>query len=307
MVTKEQIKWVNEWFKACKDKNLKPWEWDFKRFYCEKYKQPTDNSIEFWLTYKNGLLRDSPALNITGAKGLKADFDKEVKKIYEIIWGVDESDNIKGETINSFKTTFNKAIILSNNRFSTYEETQIDPKILLSNQYNILFKEDNFEKFQIINDNLQEFQLFARNTSCIGNFMAIPPKMNLDKNRSSKDYIDVFLYKIYRQMELIDKSQSPLIDSNDIWKMFVQHHYLQPYIKNDAYFSVSEFWKGHFKNAIPKKSEHIDQFLKFVNPAIEERGKWLVKLLCEKCRLTSYDFYDEIKDMDRPPFSNELK
>lgn len=270
MATKEQIKWVNEWFEACKDKNLKPWEWDFKRFYCKEYEQPTNDNITFWNTYKNEKLEYTPSLNITKLAGKNADCDKEALFLYQIIWGnvleCDKYKVIRGETINSFRTTHNK--------------------------FNDLIKDKN----KLLNNELNKF---ARNTHCIGNFIIIPYWMNNAKSAFSKDYSDMFFHSLSDFLNSFGHSTT--------WKEFVKCYYLQPYVENDFEYSVSEFWEGHFKNATPKNSEHIAQFLKFVNPAIEERGKWLIKLLCEKCRLTSYDFYDEIKDMDRPPFSSELK
>ena len=84
-------------------------------------------------------------------------------------------------------------------------------------------------------------------------------------------------------------------------------------MNNDSNWSVVEFWHGHFskigsyyKNLRPQNNDELRAFLVNVNVKIEERGKWIVKRLCEKLELTDYDFYREIKEM-KLPFCDSIK
>ncbi|MDK7171866.1 hypothetical protein QP409_09375, partial [Streptococcus oralis] len=60
-------------------------------------------------------------------------------------------------------------------------------------------------------------------------------------------------------------------------------------------------------NAIkPTKEENFQIFLKKVNERIEERGKFIIKQICDKLDQKDFNFYKEIKNMDTIRFSNEF-
>ena len=99
---------VIKWLEYCHKKQRKPWLWDFKNCYTDSL--PKD-SITAFLKYKNGKSKDTTIFCITGKKGSSADCDKEANGLYQVLgWQNLAKDIIRGETMNSFLTTFNRAI-----------------------------------------------------------------------------------------------------------------------------------------------------------------------------------------------------
>ena len=93
-------------------------------------------------------------------------------------------------------------------------------------------------------------------------------------------------------------------------KKFVDKYYLNPFInKKDKKYRTQPFWTKHFKKS---KKDHIKplpqnigdlEFYHNVNLLIEERGKWIIKILCEehypKDLLPNLTFYKELKKMKK--------
>ncbi|MCW4682261.1 hypothetical protein ON127_13025 [Bacillus pumilus] len=146
-----------------------------------------------------------------------------------------------------------------------------------------------------------EFEKFATATHCIGNFTVLPHWMNSGRYLFSQDYWDVTMYSLFEFFQ-------PL----GCWKQFVERYFLQPYVNNDEEWTVSEFWKGHFdsignyNHLKPQNEQELSEYLHKVNLRIEERGKWMIKKVCEELKLQHFTFYDELKDR-QIRFSNELK
>ena len=88
------------------------------------------------------------------------------------------------------------------------------------------------------------------------------------------------------------------------WNSFVDTFYLQPYV-NDKY-EVELFWDNHTDSKPFPKLQHYPIFLKKVNERIEERGKYIIKQVCDKLNQKDYHFYKEIENMDKIKFSNEF-
>ena len=53
-------------------------------------------------------------------------------------------------------------------------------------------------------------------------------------------------------------------------------------------------------------AEEFPIFLKKVNERIEERGKFIIKQICDKLDQKDFNFYKEIENMDKIKFSNEF-
>ncbi|MFW0911989.1 hypothetical protein [Bacillus altitudinis] len=147
---------------------------------------------------------------------------------------------------------------------------------------------------------MKEFKNFATATHCIGNFTVLPHWMNTGRNRFSQDYWDVTMYSLFEFFQ-------PL----GCWKQFVERYFLQPYVNNDEEWTVSEFWEGHFagignyNQLKPQNEQVLSEYLHKVNIRIEERGKWMIKKVCEDFELQHFKFYDELIDM-QIRFSNEM-
>lgn len=275
---------VIKWLEECDKNPIKPWEWDFKNCYTDSL--PKD-SITALLEYKNGEFKDNTSdFNITKNTCSNADCDKEAIGLYQVLgWQNSATDVIRGETMNSFLTNFYCAI--------GYRPKDKKPRP--SRDY--LSK--NYAKFDVISKNIDGFKLFATRTHTIGNFIVLPHWMNTGRIGFSADYWDITLLSLQEWLHLI----SP---TSEAWVNFIELYYLQPYVNKD--YQTELFWEKHsygYDNLFPSKQD-VPIFLKAVNERIEERGKYMIKQICDRLDLTHLSFYQEIKNMDRIKFSDEF-
>lgn len=302
---------VIKWLEYCHKKQLKPWLWDFKRCYTNSL---SEDSITAFLKYKNGGSKDTTRNGeskgttrfcITGKKGSRADCDKEAIGLYQVLgWQNSAKDIIRGETMNSFLTTFKCALALEQ---SSDCDTQSDKLVIKSGKklpFSDLYdKEKNIEEqpymaFDVVKNNKEAFRKFAKLTHTIGNFTVLPHWMNTGRSNLSQDYWDIFLLSLQEWLDLI----SP---TSEAWINFIELYYLQPYVNKD--YQIEPLWKNHsYNNPILKEKEDFPIFLKAVNERIEERGKYMIKQICDRLDLTHLGFYQEIKNMDRIKFSDEF-
>ena len=306
---------VIKWLEYCDAKQIKPWEWDFKNCYTDSL--PEDNITAF-LKYKNGEYKDTTRNGeskgttrfcITGKKGSRADCDKEAIGLYQVLgWQNSATDVIRGETMNSFLNTFNRAIWRSSNYNTLIKELGINNRkdyYSIPNQPNNNDQPNNnnqpqvpnYQRFDIIKPNLPAFQTFATLTHTIGNFTVLPHWMNTGRYNFSKDYWDIFLLSLQEWLHLI----SP---TSEAWINFIELYYLQPYVNKD--YQIEPLWKNHsYGNPLPS-TQDFPIFLKAVNERIEERGKYMIKQICDRLNRTDFNFYKEIRDMDKIRFSDEF-
>jgi hypothetical protein len=275
---------VIKWLEECDKNPIKPWEWDFKNCYTDSL--PKD-SITALLEYKNGEFKDNTSdFNITKNTGFNADCDKEAIGLYQVLgWQNSATDVIRGETMNSFLTNFYCAI--------GYRPKDKKPRP--SRDY--LSK--NYAKFDVISKNIDGFKLFATRTHTIGNFIVLPHWMNTGRIGFSADYWDITLLSLQEWLHLI----SP---TSEAWVNFIELYYLQPYVNKD--YQTELFWEKHsygYDNLFPSKQD-VPIFLKAVNERIEERGKYMIKQICDRLNRTDFNFYKEIRDMDKIRFSDEF-
>ena len=283
---------VIKWLEYCDAKQIKPWKWDFKNCYTDSL--PEDNITAF-LEYKNGKYKDTTRNGeskgttrfcITGKKGSRADCDKEAIGLYQVLgWQNSATDVIRGETMNSFLTNFYCAI--------GYRPKDKKPRP--SRDY--LSK--NYAKFDVISKNIDGFKLFATRTHTIGNFIVLPHWMNTGRIGFSADYWDITLLSLQEWLHLI----SP---TSEAWVNFIELYYLQPYVNKD--YQTELFWEKHsygYDNLFPSKQD-VPIFLNAVNERIEERGKYMIKQICDRLNRTDFNFYKEIRDMDKIRFSDEF-
>ncbi|HFI0644537.1 TPA: hypothetical protein ACGO4K_000307 [Streptococcus suis] len=284
---------VIEWLNYCDENNMKPWLWDFKNCYSTEL---TSDSITNFLKYKNGELVNPTTFCITKKVGSNADCDKEALPLYNVLgWQHSESDIIRGETINSYITTFTQAITKDPNYKEICEKIGVNLNEYLNKQYPILYHNKSYQKFETIQRNIKEFELFAILTHSIGNFTVLPHWMNTGRYNFSKDYWDITMLSLQEWFAILP---------NGTWNSFVNTFYLQPYV-NDKY-EVELFWDNHTDSKPFPELQHYSIFLKKVNERIEERGKFIIKQVCDKLNKKDYHFYKEIENMDKIKFSNEF-
>ena len=123
--------------------------------------------------------------------------------------------------------------------------------------------------------------------------------MNTGRSGFSADYWDITLLSLQEWLHLI----SP---TSEAWVNFIELYYLQPYVNKD--YQTELFWENHsygYDNLFPSNQD-VPIFLKAVNERIEERGKYMIKQICDRLDLTHLGFYQEIKNMDRIKFSDEF-
>ena len=300
---------VIKWLEYCHKRQRKPWLWDFKNCYTDSL--PKD-SITAFLKYKNGKPKDTTRNGeskgttrfcITGKKGSRADCDKEAIGLYQVLgWQNSAKDIIRGETMNSFLTTFKCALEQSSDC-----DTQSDKLVIKSGKklpFSDLYdekkniKEQPYMAFDVVKNNRPAFQTFAKLTHTIGNFTVLPHWMNTGRSNLSQDYWDIFLLSLQEWLDLI----SP---TSEAWINFIELYYLQPYVNKD--YQIEPLWKNHsYTTPILKEKEDFPIFLKAVNERIEERGKYMIKQICDRLNRTDFNFYKEIRDMDKIRFSDEF-
>lgn len=284
---------VIKWLEYCDTKQIKPWEWDFKNCYTDSL--PEDDIAAF-LQYKSGTFTNPNSFCITQKSGSKADCDKEAIGLYQVLgWQNSAKDIIRGETMNSFLTTFNRAIRQSSNYSTLTKTLGIDNR--KKERYSKLCENQNYQQFKIIENNPTAFQTFAGLTHTIGNFTVLPHWMNTGRSNLSQDYWDIFLLSLQEWLDLISPTSEP-------WINFIELYYLQPYVNKD--YQIEPLWKNHsYGNPLPS-TQDFPIFLKAVNERIEERGKYMIKQICDRLNRTDFNFYKEIEGMDKIRFSDEF-
>ncbi|HGZ3532826.1 TPA: hypothetical protein ACOKTJ_002083 [Streptococcus pneumoniae] len=284
---------VIDWLRYCDENNIKPWEWDFKNCYSDTL---TPDSITNFLKYKNGELTDPTTFRVTELLGKGADCDKEAFYLYKCLgWQNSENCITRGETLNSYLTTFTRSITKTPHYKSIYKKIGIDEEQYLNEQYPTLYNNNNYENFIIIKENKEQFKKFAKLTHTIGNFTVLPHWINTGRYNFSKDYWDITMLSLQEWLNLLP---------NDTWKCFVDAFYLQPYV-NEQY-ETELFWEGHTSERPNMERQHFPIFLKKVNERIEERGKFIIKQICDKLDQKDFNFYKEIENMDKIKFSNKF-
>lgn len=264
--------WVPDWLRYCSKNEINPWEFDFKQSYKVTKVESQSSHLNLEFNYMKAKLTDiNQHFNITNKTGGAADCDKEAFPIYkELGWQNNINDDIRGETINSFKTPY-KAM-------------------------------EKIKESALEND--EDFDLFACLTHSIGNFIVLPSWINQGRGvGTTKDYWDLTLNDLHKFHMLYSQE-------NTSWKAFIEKFYLQPYVVEDeGTYKPQPLWNNHFSGAVnPEKIVDFKQFYSNVNLLIKERGKWITKILCEQLRLTDLNFYidNHLDQMEKIRFFNEI-
>lgn len=247
---------VKKWLEYCDDNNIKPWEFDFKQCYIKEKIKKTTNHLRLEIAFKSNLLTETNnEFNVTDEKGGKADCDKEALPMYRILgWQKSMDDPIRGESMNSFLTTFRSLIYatqrslnntknlpfnIENKQFLVNEQGEI-PKLsdllkywvtdnelesnlkkIIKSHYKKYNKKEEIEKS---NKFLKELKTFAKLTHSIGNFIVFPSWMNTGRaGQSLCDYWDLALRDLRDFFLEIDYDQGIIV-----WKKFIKNIIYNP-------------------------------------------------------------------------------
>lgn len=272
--------WVKKWLRYCEKNDIYPWKFDFKQCFLKdeiKNTKFAKNRIKLFQYYKSKSFK--PELNkfnlIQNVKN--PDCDKEAFPFYKVLgWQKSINNPIRGDTINSFATTFNS----------------------FRSQFKNSRDQDNDESL------FSKLEEFACLTHSIGNFTVLPSWINQGRGvGTTKDYWDLTLNDLHKFHMLYSQE-------NTSWKAFIEKFYLQPYVVEDeGTYKPQPLWNNHFSAAVnPEKIVDFKQFYSNVNLLIKERGKWITKILCEQLRLTDLNFYidNHLDQMEKIRFFNEI-
>ncbi|WP_142959200.1 hypothetical protein [Enterococcus faecalis] len=285
---------IKRWFEECERKKISPWKYDFKLELQTKEKESFQEIIDESNAIKRIFVWYLSPVQATS----ETETTQLAKTIYSILWNLDTSvlnRSFDMDVMNSFWTTYRFAIFKKYN--ASYNKWQ-DNIINLSAIYEL---DKKYYDYIEIN-NL--FETFANYTHTIGNFIIESKGFNM--GRKNDDYWDLGLSIIKDNLDVLETG---------LWKKYVKKFYLQPFVRGD--YRVAELWQNHLISEYTKPCaknneetiELIKEFLGIVCPSIEERGKFIVKTLCEKLHLTDYTFYknDLINLTLVPKYSDELR
>lgn len=284
---------IKLWFEKCEREEISPWKYDFKLELQMKEKQ----------YFKKIIDEDNPIKRIFAWYLIPLQATSETEKtqlaqiIYSILWNLDTDVLDKSfdmDVMNSFWITYRFAILKKYNiSYNKWAGKQIDISDIkeLNEKYN---------KYSEIN---KIFEEFAEYTHTIGNFIIESKGFNM--GRKNDDYWDLALCIIKDNLDVLE---------TELWEKYVKKFYLQPFVTKEH--RVAELWKNHLTSKhtkpdaenIQKIIKLIKEFLNKVCSSIEERGKFIVKTLCEKLELTDYTFYKNnlVNLTLLPKFSDEL-
>lgn len=296
MDKEEQISLVKQWLKECDEKGVKPWEYDFK---LESVKKSYKGDSPQFKKETNAIKRifdwylDDEITTETETTHL-------AKAIYCLLWEI-EGSTIFGtvklldmDVMNSFWTMYSNTIYLK------YGVTYTKRKRRKINVSDIDKLKENFGKYKVVNE---LFEPFAELTHTIGNFVIEHKGFNV--GRHNDDFWDLALRFVKAYAD---------IDEKNSWKKKVNKLFFESFVNED--YEIAELYDGHLcpstkikPNVQSKESDkQAEQFVHQVCLSIEERGKYMIKKLCENEQIKGieYSFYSELMRMTVPRFANEL-
>lgn len=261
---------IENWLNYCETEKIEPWRYDFK----------TENLVK-------GVQNPNPILRIFewyinyDEKYQEGEIENTelAKEIYCNLWNIDEKiifldrPFVDIDVMNSFWTIYQRAIKIDKNQdFYKWKNKKI-------NEETFQFLMNNYDKYSEINKNFEEYSSL---THTIGNFILEPRGFNM--GRQNSDYWDLGM--------ILLQSFFNCLDGEDNWKNFVEKYFLQPYVNNSQEYVVTEFWDRKNNYVNPLNNQDVKSFIAKANWCIEERGKLMIKKLCEDSNLTHYKFYD---------------
>lgn len=189
-------------------------------------------------------------------------------KIYEALWSEREVKSFRGDTMNSYATTFGQLGICC--------------------VVQLLFEDPSFRKtWQLYEGFKSEIDEicgeFAQLTSCIGNFVLVPPDYNKYRYKITKDYWDLSLDNLrLNKEEWLGESVS--------FKQYINLFFLWDYVDKD--YHVVPLFSRHKEllpgdnslllakeEVLPSSETEIKEFMNNVNVRIRRRGIFMCAML----------------------------
>lgn len=288
MVNDEKV--LEKWFKKCDRDNLLPWKYDFKYEilakdeFSTKAFQDEPNPVKRLL-----LCWQQESLTPTGVEKTAL-----AQSIFSILWGFDSKNpnRVDVDVMNSFWTSYKFAI---NSRYDVSYKKWYNTKISFDTMQELLKEYDNYIEINEL------FSGFAGYTHTIGNFIVESKGFNM--GRKNDDYWDLALIEAKTYFDLLDEG---------IWEIYINKMYLQSFVNKN--YNISALWEGHLTSKTTKPSLTDDrtylylitEFLNHVCASIEERGKLMIKSLCERTGQIHYTFYENYLKHLTPQYSDDL-
>ncbi|MGX7031148.1 hypothetical protein [Vagococcus zengguangii] len=259
---------VVEWLEYCDLNGIKPWEYDFKNEVLIEGNSLNQNPIvsifEWYINKSNKFL-----------VGVEIENTDLASEIYRLLWEINEDamskkrSSLDRDVMNSFWNIYKADIKLS---YGLYLNKWSDNKI---NEKAIQFLIDNYPTY--ISTNNRIF-LYSKYTHTIGNFIIETKGFNM--GRKQNDYWDLALKLLYDFFKIMDK---------DVWIKFIDTFMLHSFVNSD--YSLSYYWDRNNNDLGPNNEEEIVRFLRISTKSIEQRGKQMIKKICEDKNKIEYKFY----------------
>lgn len=294
MAKEMQSATIKAWFDECQRRGIAPWNYDFKEQLTSsdphavsrinKELNPLKRLLIFWQEGTRTKLRKPNRITLDDVESTAL-----AKEIYSILWDIDSVNtySFDRDVMNSVWASYKFSINLRYD--SSFDKDFISLTKLI----------DNYDNYIEVNNS---FKKFAAYTHTIGNFIIETKGFN--RGRSNNDYWDLALVQIKNYFNLIDKST---------WEKYIRRMYLQPFVTSE--YKIVGLWDRHLDpsttvNPADNGNELslITQFIGHACTSIENRGKAMVKRLCEKQNLTQYEFYEpKLRKMAKEPaYSSDL-
>ncbi|MDT2814784.1 hypothetical protein [Vagococcus carniphilus] len=119
----------------------------------------------------------------------------------------------------------------------------------------------NYERFDKVNEKMDELKRFAKLTHTIGNITVVPVGFN--GGRNSYDYWDYGLMKLRKFLITLDS-----------WNNYVEKYHMEPFLNSEhipLFFLNDNLKEG--KLELPQETERVIKSLKIINDSIELRGR----------------------------------
>lgn len=233
---------------------------DFKMFAKYESKKKSDNCryeeqenpIKNWLKYR--ISNDN----------YDCDNSLGMAELYKVIWGccTEKSEAVRGDTINSFWTTFKVAMQIYDTNYHIYK-VSVGKK-----PFSVQFEEilnDLKNIYDKLDQNMQiELEKLARLTHSIGNFIPMIRGYNTGRYPHTKDYFDLTLDTL------------KVFLSENGFKDVVERYQLDDYVKNS--YDVKRLFEGHsFENPLPGSG--LELLNKDTNEIAKEQLKSCIKIM----------------------------
>lgn len=294
MTDNEKI--IKEWLDKCEREHILPWQYDFKLELKLKSNSSNQSSLRELQDETNSIKRLLKYLLLEDLNQTETEKTPLAIAIYSVLWELPSSNShiIDFDVMNSFWVTYKTAL------FSAYSKTYTKWSKRKINTIDIQRLLTEYSENKYVNE---LFEGFSKYTHTIGNFVLESKGFNM--GRKNDDYWDLGLIEFKAFLDII----SP---DNAMWVKYIDSMFLQPFVNKD--YCISELWDGHFSSTTTKPKidglamTPIKEFCHRTCCSIEERGKIMVKILCEKIGQTQYEFYESIlKSLhSKPKFSNDL-